>query len=246
MYEDTKKEKIKASVAMFCILLIIAIVFVVIIKYSVEGEVNMPFKLSKITIISTAEGMQNEGSQEKWNINIFQTNDIYFTINKNENYKKQEIIQSVSIENISITNAPKLGNIVTYIPNSLEGRTFVYSDEYILEGNSLKYKGATKTDTKNLEIGNQGGTIAIRFANSKIGNYISNEEEQIVHNGTLISKVEQNIENIKFDISFDLIIAVENKSYKSTINLSLPLKDIIVNGSDNIEINGNEFVFKRI
>ena len=56
--EDNIKRAIKASISIAMLIVILTIVVIVIIKYNVEGEKNMPFKLSKITIISTAEGLE--------------------------------------------------------------------------------------------------------------------------------------------------------------------------------------------
>ena len=95
MEETRKKEKIKACVAILVIILAIFITLIIIFKYQVEGETNMPFKLSKILVVSTAEGVQKDGSQEKWNLDIFQNNDVYFTIEKNEKNKEEEKIESV-------------------------------------------------------------------------------------------------------------------------------------------------------
>ena len=108
MGENRKKEIIKAFIAITCIILVIIVVALINFKYNVEGETNMPFTLSKITIVSTAEGVENEGTEEKWNLSIFQNNDVYFSIEKNENNKEDEIIQSISIENIQVTKAPNI------------------------------------------------------------------------------------------------------------------------------------------
>lgn len=246
MYGDKRKEKIKINIAIAIIVLILAIAFVTMIKYSVEGETNMPFKLSKITIVSTAEGIERAGNGEKWNLSIFQNNDIYFNIEKNVEYKKEEIIESISIENIQITKTPQKGEIKTYMPNSSEGRTFTYAEEYIIKENKLTYKGATKTNTRTLEIGNQGGTPIIRFSNVGIGEYISNEEEEIKHDGSLIAKTETTKEQLEFNVSFDLVISLKNKKYKSNININLPCGNLIEEGTSNIELDGKQYIFKRI
>ena len=104
MGENDKKEKIKACIAMAIIIIIILLSIIFSIKYQVEGESNMPFKLSKITIVSTAEGNENEGEKEKWNMSIYQNNDIYFSIEKNDKYNKEELIDNISIENIKMIN----------------------------------------------------------------------------------------------------------------------------------------------
>ncbi len=108
--ENRKKEKIKACIAIAIIILAILTIGIISMKYHVEGELNMPFTLSKITIVSTAEGVENEGTEEKWNLSIFQNNDIYFSIEKNEKIKDETMIESISIENIKVTQAPQKRN----------------------------------------------------------------------------------------------------------------------------------------
>ena len=76
MDKDRKKEKIKACIAIGVVILAILITGIVIMKYHVEGEKNLPYELSKITVVSTAEGVENEGAEEKWNFSIYQNNDI--------------------------------------------------------------------------------------------------------------------------------------------------------------------------
>lgn len=245
--EGTRRtEKIKACMAVGIILLAIIITGIISIKYYVEGETNMPFTLSKITIVSTAEGVQNEGAQEKWNLSIFQNNDIYFSIEKNENNKEEELIESICIKNIQVIENPKVGQIKTFMPNSLDGRLFSYTNEYILEENSLTYKGASKSNSKTLEIGNQGGTAVVCFANTEIGKYISNEDEEIKHDGSLIQKVNVQNEDINFKVAFDIEINLKDKSYISNIVLDLPCENnLIEQGTSSKEIT-DKFVFKRV
>lgn len=245
--DERKKEKIKACSAFAVVALIILIVGIVIGIYQIEGETNMPFVLSNIYVVSTAEGAENQNSEEKWNLNIYQNNDAYINIEKNKNYEKQETIQSVKIDNIQIVKNPIKGQINTYMPNSSEGRLFTFSEESKLENNSLTYKGALKTDTTKLEIGNQGGTIVIRFSNDALGTYISNEDEEINHDGTMLGKINVENEDIKFTVLFDLIIKVNNISYKTTIELDLPTGNILENGTESLEITDTQkYIFKRI
>lgn len=246
MSESRKKEKIKACVAIAVIIIAILITGIISMKYYVEGETNMPFTLSKITIVSTAEGVENIGTEDKWNLSIFQNNDIYFSIDKNENNKEDEIINSISIENIQIIENPKIGQVKTYMPNSSDGRLFSYSDEYILQDNKLKFKGAAKSNSKTLEIGNQGGTAVIRFANTGIGEYVSNEDGEIKHDGTLLQKVGVNNEDVSFKVSFDVVINLRNKSYVSSVVLDLPCENnLLEQGTCSKEIT-ERFIFKRV
>ena len=238
---------IKNTIAVAVILLILAIVAIIIMKYQIEGETKMPFTLSKITIVSTAEGTSHSEAVEKWNLEVIQNNDIYFTIEKNEDYTKEEMIEAIKIENIQVIKEPQVGKIEAYMPNSMEGRTFQNTEEYKIEERKLSYKGGSKTNLKTLEIGNQGGMIAIRIANTGLGNYISNEDMEITHDGSLISKIGYQNEEILFQISFDFIIELKNKSYKTTIQLDLPCSNILEEGTGNKEITDTkQFIFKRM
>ena len=104
------------------------------------------------------------------------------------------------------------------MPNSLEGRLFSYDKEYLLEENKLTYRGASKSNTKTLEIGNQGGTAVIRFSNTEVGDYISNEDEEIKHDGSLLAKTEAQLDDLRFNVEFDFIIHLKNTSYISHMN----------------------------
>ena len=69
----------------------------------------MPFNLSKIIVVSTAqkEDISQENEQNNiWNFNIIQTNDVYISIERNKNNtKKDEKIKNISINNIEVTES---------------------------------------------------------------------------------------------------------------------------------------------
>jgi 1-acyl-sn-glycerol-3-phosphate acyltransferase len=68
LISSEKKETIKFWVAIFLLVLVLMIVSILMIKYEVEGEKNMPFEFSKMVIISSAEGLdQNEKEKAKSN-----------------------------------------------------------------------------------------------------------------------------------------------------------------------------------
>lgn len=112
--ETSKKDKIKNCIAIVIFVIIVSIVGIMIIKYQVKGENNMPFNLSKITIISTAASKtEDENDIEsikqnpQWNLQVNQINDLYFFVDKNDEYKKEAMLESVTIENIKVTTVPK-------------------------------------------------------------------------------------------------------------------------------------------
>ena len=155
------KKVIYFFISIFIIALIAIIICLLILKYNVEGENNMPFELSQIVIISTAEGINTDG-ENTWNIDLKQNNDIYFHISKNKNYKETEIIKNVVIGNFKTNENPQKGEIVIYKPSKDESKKFEYIDEYIIN-DSLVYTGGEKTSLGDLQIANQGGVISVRY-----------------------------------------------------------------------------------
>lgn len=246
MEEEKRKQTIKLWAAISLLVIVLIIVIAIMIKYEVEGDKNMPFNLSKIVVVSTAEGVESKG-KNKWNFNIYQNNDVYFYIDKNEKYNgKANMINSVKIENIQMTQSPGLGKIKIYMPNSVEGRLYSYAEEYIVN-DSLEYKGGAKSNPQTLEIGNQGGNVLVRFSNTDLGDYSSDKDTQIVHDGTLLNKIQLTNEQIQFQVSFDFIITLTNCSYKANIKLDLPSGNILENGTESIEKQDmNDIIFKRM
>ena len=242
------KDGIKMSMAISILLIIILAVIIIVIQYQVEGEKNMPYELSKITIISTAEPEQNTDNTEetaKWNLKINQSNDVHFFIDK-KSAKEGELIESVTIENVNVTKQPKKGTIKAYMPSSIESSTFTYDNSYIVD-EKLEYRGGKKSNPKTLEIGSQGGSAIIRFANTGVGNFISNEEVEIEHNGTLLTKVGVQDEEVQFQVNFDIIMEINNIKYKANITLDLPCENLSTEGKTAKEITDmSNIVFKRI
>lgn len=250
MKEEKVKNAIKAGVAITILVITIIMVITIMAQYESEGEKNIPFELSKITIVSTAEVTEvtesEEADNKNWNLNVIQNNDVYLTISKNKNYNKEEIIKNITIKNIQVLENPAVGNIGAYMPNSLDGRIFKYNDEYKIE-EELKYKGASKSNSKTLEVGNQGGNILMSFCNVGLGTYDSKDDTEIKHDASLIEKMGNTDEDLKFKVSFDLVIELEKKSYKTTVTLDLPCEELIEKGTSSKEITDfEEIIFKRV
>lgn len=188
-------------------------------------------------------GIQQDSGENKWNLSLIQNNDIYIDIIKNKNYGKEEIINKIVIDNFKIEDEPKKGKIKIYRPDS-ESLSFTNKEEYKVE-NEIEYKGAEKSDLNNLEIANQGGLIILRYVNEDLGNYKTDEEE-IIHDGTLLGKIGLTNEEIEFKVSFDISIELNSgKKYKANANIEMPTGNLIGEGTTNKQINGNEIVFKR-
>lgn len=247
MDDKSKINKLILKAAYVVIIaLIIAVIALIILKYEVEGEQNMPFKLSSIIIVSNAEGHQEKENKEyRWDTEIYQNNDIYLNIEKNKNYRETEIIKSIVIDNIKINEAPKVGEIEIYRPSSDSLQNYNYKEEYRII-DRVEYIGDTISDIKNLKISNQGNTLIFRILNKTGKKHISNEEA-FEHNGKLLDKVGITYEEIKSKVSFDLTINLESGiSFKANIELKLPVGDIAKEGSSSLEITDmKDIVFKR-
>lgn len=221
------------------------VVISVMVKYQVEGEKTLPYSLSKIFVISTVEGTPVDDGQNIWNINVKQANDLYFYINKDD--VTEETIKQITIENFNVTQNPAKGQLAIYRPTGDLGKTYTHSEQNYLD-EKITYTGATIDDLKTLEIANTGGVISLRVSLDNLGTYISNDTTEITYDGSLLQNIGVNIEEIKFGLSFDILIETnKNVIYKGTISLELPAQDIITNGSSNFEITDfSDVVFKRI
>lgn len=248
------KEKLKYLISKkaFHISMIIIIVTVIlfalgiiVLKYNVEGEKNMPFILSKIAIISSVEGTDKDAGENRWAFDISQNNDINLYIEKNRNYDKQEAIKIILIDNIKVEKQVEKGAINFYRPNTTDsGVYFKNVEENLVQ--SIEYKGALQTDLKKLEISNQGGLIMFRYANDKVAEYISNEDE--INHNELLKKANVKVEELKAKITMDLTITIESgKEYKATVTLDLPVEGVIENGTSSRELTDtSNIIFKRI
>lgn len=246
MITEKKKETIKFIIAVSIISLILLVIAILLIKYEVEGETNMPFKLSKIIVIGTVEGVEKAESDLKWDFSIYQNNDIHFYIDENVENTENLLIKSVKIDNIKTTKAPQKGSILSYMPNSTAGRLFTY-DEQFLVNEKLEYKGAAQSSSTNLEIGSKGGTALLRISNTNIGDYSSDKDKQIVHDASLLEKIETTEEEIKFSVSFDFTIETTKAKYKANIELDLPTSEFGKEGNCYLEITDmSNIVFKRV
>ena len=97
------KQELSKKIFNICIVCIIIVMIIfasimLMLHYNVNGETNMPFKISKINVISSTDGSDTESQEYKWSINVCQNNDIYIYVEKNDNHTKPEIIKSINVK----------------------------------------------------------------------------------------------------------------------------------------------------
>lgn len=239
------KNLFKRIIIIAIILAVVGVVSYIMLRYDAEGEKSMPFSLEKILIISTVDGHVNEDQQNIWNIGVEQVNDVYIYIEKN--IDKDLTIKQIKLENFQLNKDASRGVVKLLRPTGDLPNLYTYSQEDYFS-KDLTYIGSSIDDMKSLEVSNEGGVLGFRLSLTDLGNFISNDAEQITYDGSLLSGLGINNEEIKFNVSFDIIITTsENVNFKGTINLDLPIGNIIENGTENKEITDFEdIVFKRI
>lgn len=245
------KQRLSRKIFNICMvgILIVMIIFIAmmfILNYDVNGETNMPFQISKISIISTVDGQDVENSDYKWAIDVIQNNDIYVYIEKNEDYSKKETIASVRIDNFHIRQNTELGEIKIYKPTVSENSLFQNLDENVVQ--DIEFVGSKSTNTMNLEISNQGGVISFRCANNQIGTYTSNDDEQINYN-ELLTKLNLSEEDLKAIVTFNITITLDSgKVFRAEdVSIEIPNQNLVAEGTIGQEYTDmQDIVFKRI
>lgn len=240
-----KKNIIKRCLFIICIVISLSIVALIMKRYEVEGEKVLPFSISKIFLVSTVDGKVVDDPTNIWNIGVTQVNDIYMYINKT--IDSDLTLEEVKLENFNLTKSPQKGNLKLLRPTGELSNLYTYSEQnYLTEG--ITYRGDAIDDMKSLEISNNGGVLGFRFSLEDLGDYVSNEAAEITYDGKLLSNLGINIEEIKFNVEFDIIIKTsDDVNYKGTLKLELPIDTVIEEGSSNLEITDfSDVVFKRV
>lgn len=243
--ELTNTKYFHIYVILFIVFVILFITGIISIKYSVEGEKDLPFDLSKISIISIVEGTDMEDSTNRWNLKVSQNNDIYLYIKKNDNYENTETIKKIILENFQVKEEPKVGSLKLYKPDSqMENKLFKNVVEN--ETDRIEFTGDMDASLKDLKLSNQGGLVIFRYAVDDLGNYISNDDIEINHDD-LLNKLSIKNNDLKFSFSFDILMELDSgRKYKANVNLDLPINDIVNEGTQSVEYTDLEdVIFKR-
>ena len=240
----TSRKSFHVAMIIVILAVILFVVGILVLRYNVEGETNMPFELSKISVISSSGGNSLEAVDTRWKYSIYQSNDIYLYIDKNSNDAETEAISSILINNIHV-DGQNSDKVKIYRPDSqAESQMFVNQDTNVVE--QIEYKGAMESNLKNLEISNQGGLIVFRCLYDNLAEYSSNDD--VINYQELLSKTGITNEELKAKLTFDFTIKTENgKEYNTNISLDIPIGDVVGKGTTSMEITDmSGFIFKRI
>jgi len=205
----------------------------------------MPFEIQEMDVISTAIGSSSKDDAGTWYADLSQKNDIYFYIGKNENYKREAIIKSITFDNFQIKKYNETGTAQIYRPSGDDAYT--YTNDYAA-GDNIKYVGGKSTDVQQLVINNQGGVIGFSILVGDIGKYQINDDETISVDGTLLKKAGITSDDIKMEVNFDITIETESgDKFKASDTINLPSGNILDEGVSTQKVTDlSKLVFKRI
>lgn len=248
MEENVEKEKkskiIKKYIFISFLALSIIISTLLIVKYNVEGEKNLPFEIEKISIKSSLDTKNNQ-SENIWDLSIIQNNDIYIYFKKNE--KLDSEVQKIRIENLKIKRNKEIGQTKLFIPTSNDIKTNFKNSTEDYSKKGIEYTVNNVDNMEKQEISQNGGMIAFRISNQDLAEYISNEEADLQYDGTLLQKAGITEQDIKITASMDIIIEISKKEkYKGTLTLELPIEDFNEKSILGIEKTDlSDVIFKR-
>lgn len=248
MEENVEKEKkskiIKKYIFISFLALSIIVSTLLIIKYNVEGEKNLPFEIEKISIKSSIDTKSNP-SENIWDFSIIQNNDIYIYFKKNE--KLDSEVQKVRIDNLQIKRNKQIGDTKLFLPTSNDIKTNFKNSTEDYSKKGIEYTVNNVDNMEKQEIGKNGGMLAFRISNQNLAEYISNEEAELQYDGTLLQKAGITEQDIKITASMDITIEISKKEkYKGTLTLELPVEDFnekSILGTEKIDLS--DVIFKR-
>ena len=246
MHQSFSKKIFHICMVISILVVMLFIFGMIAIRYEVEGETNLPFNISKIIVVSNIGTKEKENPNYYWDFEIMQCNDIYMSIEKNSGYNDTEVIEEIKLTNFNLTEKPKKGEMAILKPNSETGSLFDMHEQDIVD--EISYKGALNTNVQKLQIGNQGGIILFRYANTSLGEYSSNDGSEIKHDISLLPIIGLQKEDLYTRLSFDMIVTLKSeKQYQATIELEMPIESLDENKSGSYEINDmSNIIFKRI
>ena len=167
MEKEVKKRILKKYIFISFLLIAISVSILLMVKYNVEGEKNLPLELNKIIIKSTINAQSN-ASENLWDLNLEQNNDIYIYFKKND--KVETKVESIKISNIKIEKAKNIGNLEVLLPTSNDIKTnYKNSTENYLD-KEIEYAANTSDNMEKQEFCQDGGMIAFRISNKDLAN----------------------------------------------------------------------------
>ena len=224
-----------------------------IISFSKNNEKKI-FSIDRVVLFSSSDSKNKSSSATNFTIeNLYSFTDIALFINNNSDENTLEnTLKSVKISNIKFTKEPILGSPALYykkLDNFAKGE--INEENKINE--SLEFE-IVQEDEVNLNrpmlYNNCANPITLSYINQNIKTdyTITDTENPITYNGSLLKRCGVSISSIETALSFDIEIENnKNQKFRTTVSLSLPYEDgekSIYDGNLTVKKNTN-FDFHR-
>lgn len=252
MFSRTRKKRKKVNINKQIIFLIIVFIAIIILcllinliytkhkaKTNFESDLlssndySDTFSVDKIVLYSSANATSNETSRNLWNINVYQFTDmaIYLNNNSESSLSSKNTIKELYIDNIKYSPLPEKGTPELYYKAIVNFGIPSLKDENLVQ-DKLNFKIINSKDTLDTNTASFYETcqtpITLQFVNKdiKANAIIPNTGEALVFDGSLLSKTNIALNNIKTSISFNINLTNNlDEKYVYNVNFEIPLED---------------------
>ncbi len=252
MFSRTRKKRKKVNINKQIIFLIIVFIAIIILcllinliytkhkaKTNFESDLlssndySDTFSIDKIVLYSSANATSNETSRNLWNINVYQFTDmaIYLNNNSESSLSSKNTIKELYIDNIKYSPLPEKGTPELYYKAIDNFGIPSLKDENLVQ-DKLNFKIINSKDTLDTNTASFYETcqtpITLQFVNKdiKANAIIPNTGEALVFDGSLLSKTNIALNNIKTSISFNINLTNNlDEKYVYNVNFEIPLED---------------------
>lgn len=249
--EKSKKDKIK-SILKIIIIIINILTLIILLKNAynkiakkknyensiiafAEKNQETIFAINKIIYFSSSDSKNKTTSSTNFTIqNLYTYTDIAIFIENKSKNKKQEhttenTLKKVKISNIKFTKTPLEGQPNIYYKSINDFAKSEFEETNKIE-KELEYKVTSeeKVDlTKPILYNNCANPITLSYINQNIKTdyTMTDTQNPITYNGTLLKRCGIPISSIETKISFDIEIENnKNQKFKTTLHLNIPYK----------------------
>ena len=236
------KTKSKFILTVLIILIICFLIGFIVYEIGIQKTQNSSFSKEQAPkksdtfriLFSSADAVQNEATNKStWNVNVSQFTDIAIYIDNHlENgFSKENTIAKLYIDNIQYPQMPTLGTPFLYYKNQNDFGKLSFNEENRIQ-DCLNFEFIPYENERNFEkpeiYDTSFSPICLGFTNKDIKtNYsITNIEEPLRYDGSLLKRCNIGLTRINCTVSFDVhIINQANEHFKSTLSIEIPLKD---------------------
>ena len=262
-------DKKKLVLTIITIILFIVVLFLAyllfnkyVLKRNLENEIlpfadknqDTIFKIDKIILFSNCDAKNKNASNTNYTIeNLYQYTDIaLFFASNTEEKTLENTFKKVSINNISFTTMPNVGEPKLYFKSINNFAKSDITDENIINDNldfTITSENEADLNTATL-YNNLANPITLSYVNSNIKTdyTITDVSTPITYDGSLLKRCNVPLSDISCNLSFDVYITNNlDQEFKCTVYINIPLETedkSIYDGSITLRENSN-FTFYR-